>query len=132
MKKEIEDIEDIKVFVNDFYAKVRNDQLIGPIFSETIPGDWQPHLDKMYTFWNAALFGVPGFRGNPFAKHAPLGIELQHFTRWLELFYETIDGNFEGFIAEDAKNRAGLMANMFLNRLQQMNGNPGKAGKIIV
>jgi hemoglobin len=126
MKKEIEDIEDIKVFVNDFYGKVRNDQLIGPVFLEKITGDWQPHLNKMYAFWNAALFGVPGFKGNPFAKHAPLKIDQRHFTRWLQLFYETIDERFEGFIADDAKKRAELMANMFLYRLQQMNGDPDK------
>jgi hemoglobin len=123
MKKEI---EDIKVFVNDFYGKVRNDQLIGPVFLEKITGDWQPHLNKMYAFWNAALFGVPGFKGNPFAKHAPLKIDQRHFTRWLQLFYETIDERFEGFIADDAKKRAELMANMFLYRLQQMNGDPDK------
>ncbi|HTI59510.1 group III truncated hemoglobin [Mucilaginibacter sp.] len=122
MKKEIEDIEDIKVFVDDFYTRVRGDGLIGPIFMQKID-DWQPHLNKMYAFWNAALFGIPGFRGNPFAKHAPLSIGLPHFERWLELFYATIDERFKGYIAEDAKKRAQLMANMFLSRLQQLNGN---------
>lgn len=123
MKKDIIDIEDIKVLIDDFYDKVRKDELIGPIFLEKIPGDWQPHLNKMYAFWNAALFGVPGFRGNPLARHAPLKIDRQHFDRWLELFYETIDHRFKGDIADDAKRRADLMANMFLYRLQQMNGN---------
>ena len=122
MKKEIEGIEDIKVFVNDFYTRVRDDELIGPVFMEKI-ADWQPHLDKMYAFWNAALFGVTGFRGNPFAKHAPLKIDRPHFDRWLELFYATIDERFEGLIADDAKKRAELMANMFLYRLQQLDGN---------
>ncbi|QHS56596.1 group III truncated hemoglobin [Mucilaginibacter sp. 14171R-50] len=122
MKKEIENIEDIKVFVDDFYTRVRTEELIGPIFMENIE-DWRPHLDKMYAFWNAALFGVHGFRGNPFAKHAPLNIGRPHFERWLELFYATIDEHFEGFIAEDAKKRAELMASMFLTRLQQLNGN---------
>jgi hemoglobin len=122
MKKEIEDIEDIKLFVDEFYTRVRTDELIGPIFMEKI-GNWQPHLDKMYAFWNAALFGVPGFRGNPFAKHAPLKIAKPHFDRWLELFYATIDGRFKGFVAEDAKRRAALMADMFLSRLAQLGGN---------
>ena len=80
MKKEIKDIEDIKVFVDEFYTRVRGDELIGPIFMEKIT-DWRPHLDKMYAFWNAALFGVAGFRGNPFAKHAPLKIGPAHFER---------------------------------------------------
>ncbi len=110
MKKEIEDIEDIKVFVDEFYTRVRTDELIGPIFMEKI-SDWRPHLDKMYAFWNAALFGVPGFRGNPFAKHAPLKIEGPHFERWLELFYATLEERFEGYIADDAKKRATFVLN---------------------
>ena len=120
--KEIENIDDIKLFVNEFYARVKADLFIGPIFMETISEDWQPHLNKMYAFWNGALFGVPGFRGNPFAKHAPLKIGPEHFNRWLEIFFSTIDENFEGSVAADAKNRAELMADMFLSRLQKMRG----------
>ena len=123
--KQIEGIDDIKVFVDEFYNKVRMDEFIGPIFNEAID-DWSHHLEKLYTFWNAALFGVAGFRGNPFAKHAPLPIGPDHFSRWLKLFFETIDAHFEGVVAADAKNRAELMAHMFLNRLSQMNGDPGK------
>jgi hemoglobin len=126
--KEIENIDDIRLFVNEFYDKVKSDLFIGPIFMETIPEDWQPHLEKMYAFWNAALFGVPGFRGNPFAKHAPLKIGPEHFNRWLELFFSTIDENFEGHVAADAKNRAELMAYMFLSRLQKM----GAPDKVVV
>jgi len=124
--KDIESIDDIKLFVNEFYGEVKNDALIGPVFLEKIPDDWQPHLNKMYAFWNAALFGVPGFRGNPFAKHAPLKIGPEHFERWLELFHKTIDANFEGSMAADANNRAELMAVMFLNRLQNMTGSSDK------
>jgi len=127
--KEIEDITDIKLFVDEFYSKVRKDELIGPVFCSVITGDWQPHLDKMYAFWNAALFGVAGFKGNPFAKHAPLPIAQLHFDRWLELFYATIDTHFEGPMAEDTKNRAGLMATMFVYKLGKMSGG---ADKVIV
>ncbi|MGN6641279.1 MAG: group III truncated hemoglobin [Mucilaginibacter sp.] len=126
--KDIEDINDIRLLVDEFYGKVRQDNLIGPVFLNVIE-DWQPHLDKMYAFWNAALFGVSGYKGNPFSKHAPLPIEQDHFERWLMLFAETIDEHFEGIIAKDAKNRAGLMANMFLGRLRMMNGG---ANRVVV
>lgn len=126
--KDIEDINDIKLFVDEFYGKVRQDDLIGPVFLSVIV-DWQPHLDKMYAFWNAALFGVSGYKGNPFSKHAPLPIEQGHFERWLMLFAETIDEHFEGVIANDAKNRSGLMASMFLSRLRMMNGG---ANRVVV
>ncbi len=125
MKNDITDLEDIKLFVNEFYLKVQKDDLIGPIFNGKIE-DWEPHLEKMYKFWNAALFGVPGFKGNPFAKHAPLPIAAEHFDRWLLLFNNTIDANFQGNMAAETKNRAILMASMFLKRLQNMTGGPGK------
>ena len=123
--EDIGTIIDIKFFVDEFYNKVRGDKLIGPVFAEKI-SDWQPHLDKMYSFWNAALFGVPGYKGNPFSKHAPLKIDTVHFTRWLSLFTEVIDQNFKGPIADDVKKRAALMANIFLVKLGQMKNGPGK------
>ncbi|MGY0041301.1 group III truncated hemoglobin [Pedobacter sp. NJ-S-72] len=121
MKADIRNLEDIIFFVDKFYEKVQQDELLGPIFAGAIQ-DWGPHLQQMYQFWNAALFGVPGFRGNPFAKHAPLAIDDLHFEQWLILFNETIDGDFEGEMASDAKNRAKLMAKMFLQRLSGMTG----------
>lgn len=123
--KDIIDIKDIQLFVDQFYQKVREDQFIGPIFLAQIE-DWEPHLNKMYAFWNAALFGIPGFKGNPFAKHAPLGLKPEHFERWITLFNQVINKNFEGVMATDVKSRAQLMANMFMKRLALMNGNSEK------
>jgi hemoglobin len=124
--KDIESIADIKLFVDEFYTKVRKDELIGPVFSAVIKGDWQPHLDKMYAFWDAALFSVPGYKGNPFAKHVPLQIAQEHFDRWITLFFDTINAHFEGPIADDTKHRAQLIAAMFVHKLGRMNGGPGK------
>lgn len=125
MKPDILGLNDIVLFVDGFYNKVRQDELLAPIFNNAI-SDWAPHLEQMYKFWNAALFGVAGFKGNPFAKHAPLPIDAKHFDRWLQLFNETIDCYFEGEMAEDAKRRAELMAAMFLNRLDNMKGGSHK------
>ena len=121
--KNIEDIADIKLFVDEFYSKVRQDLLLGPVFSAVITNDWQPHLDKMYAFWNTVLFGVSGYKGNPFSKHAPLQIEQDHFDRWLALFAETINAHFEGEVAEDVQKRAALMAGMFLSKLRYTDPN---------
>lgn len=122
--KDITGLKDIQLFVDEFYNKVREDHLIGPVFDNVI-ADWQPHLEKMYAFWNAVLFGEPGFKGNPFAKHAPLPIIQEHFGRWLELFAETIDANFAGPMAAETKQRAGLMATMFMSKLDRMRNGSG-------
>lgn len=124
MKKDIEGIDDIKLMVGEFYDKVKADPLLGPVFFEKIPGDWQPHLEKMYLFWNAALFGVKGYTGNPFAKHATMPLASAHFERWLLLFNTTVNSLFEGPIAEDAKWRAALMASNFLRRITDLEQSP--------
>ncbi len=128
MKRELTNLEDIVLFVDNFYHKVQSDELIGPIFNAVIK-DWGPHLEKMYMFWNAALFGVPGFRGNPFARHAPLHLQKEHFERWLLLFNETIDTHFSGEMAEETKKRADTMAILFLSKIENMKGG---AHKVIV
>ncbi len=114
--KDIENIDDIKRLVDDFYTKVRADELLAPVFASRID-DWGPHLDKMYRFWNVALFQIREYTGNPFAKHVNLPVNDKHFERWLELFYETLDANFSGSVADDAKRRSLIMANTFYRHL---------------
>ncbi|QHL86523.1 globin [Nibribacter ruber] len=121
-KEDITNIEDIKVLVDEFYTLVRQDELLAPIFLFRLNTYWQAHLEKMYTFWNAALFGVKGYVGNPFAKHATMPVEGEHFNRWMALFTATVDRYFEGPVAEEAKNRAYIMATNFERRIEGMKG----------
>lgn len=119
-KTDIQGINEIKIMVDVFYQKVREDELLAPIFNFRLSAHWEPHLEKMYTFWNAALFGVKGYNGNPFMKHATMELEDEHFERWMNLFSETVNAHFEGPVAEDAKTRAGIMASMFMHKLGQI------------
>jgi hemoglobin len=80
----------------------------------------------MYDFWNAVLFGVAGFKGNPFARHAPLPLQKNHFERWLLLFEQTIDEHYSGELADETKKKAGMMAEMFLSKLSHMKGGSGR------
>ena len=121
-KHDLQGLEDIKLMVNDFYDRVAQDNLLAPIFNYRLSTYWVPHLEKMYTFWNAALFGVKGYTGNPFAKHATMPVEAEHFERWLSLFYNTVDEHFEGPMAEDAKKRAMVMATNFERRIDGLKG----------
>lgn len=123
LRKDIEGIEDIKVLVDMFYDKVAKDELLAPIFNFRLSTHWHPHLEKMYSFWNAALFGQKGYIGNPFAKHATMELTAEHFNRWINMFNETIDENFEGPVADDARRRALIMAENFARRLSHTAGN---------
>ncbi len=122
MKHDIFSLEDVKTLVNTFYDKVREDALLAPIFNKVIKERWPEHLETMYTFWQTVLLGEHTYTGSPFPPHAKLPISKAHFDRWLELFYSTIDEQFEGEIAEEAKWRASKMAEIFqfkIDRYQQ-------------
>ena len=120
-------LDDIKNLVDSFYGKVRKDDLIGPIFDERIQDRWPTHLAKMYTFWQTVLLGEHTYYGSPFPPHAQLPIDEEHFNKWLELFYETLDEHFTGKIAEEAKWRANKMAQMFQYKLQHYKNSPDKS-----
>lgn len=115
-KKDIQNQQDIKILVNQFYNKVQQDEMLAPIFDEKIC-DWESHLHIMYSFWNSILLGDDSYRGQPLFKHVNLKIEAVHFKRWLELFYRTLDDNFEGPIVDLAKERSESIANVFYKRI---------------
>lgn len=115
--KAIENHDDVHLLVVQFYAKIRADELLGPIFNGMIPDDkWPGHLDKLTDFWITNLFGIQKFKGNPVQAHVNTdkavnhSISQVHFGRWLQLWFETIDTYFEGKRADKAKSAARRMA----------------------
>lgn len=113
MDKEIINIEDIKLLVDTFYEKIREDKLLSEIFNNVIQDRWPQHLEKMYKFWQTILLEEHTYYGSPFLPHANLPISEEHFNRWLELFFTTVDELFHGEKAKEAKWRANKMAEMF-------------------
>ena len=57
--KQITSREDVSLLVNTFYGKIRQDELLGPIFNGHIAEEkWPEHLWKLTNFWETNLFGV--------------------------------------------------------------------------
>jgi hemoglobin len=124
MKKDIGNIEDIKLLVNDFYGKVRKDDLLRDIFNNKIEDRWPQHLEKLYRFWQTVLLEEHTYYGSPFLPHAHLPVAKEHFDRWLKLFYETVDEHFAGENATKAKWQAERMAVMFHSKIDYYKNNP--------
>ncbi|MGI4861545.1 MAG: group III truncated hemoglobin [Janthinobacterium lividum] len=81
--------QDIADLVHAFYAKVRSDALLGPVFNAHI-GDWDHHLARIADFWSSVLLGTGRYTGTPMQKHAMLPeLRPELFERWLTLFDET-------------------------------------------
>lgn len=76
--------------VDSFYARIREDAVLGPIFNARI-SDWPAHLKRMKHFWASVLHASGSFSGNPMQKHIAIAdIEEAEFRRWLALFDETL------------------------------------------
>ena len=116
-KKDIENREDIVRLVDTFYARVRKDELIGPIFNNKIGSHWPQHLQKLYDFWESRLFDKDVYNGRPLMMHKTLPIDTQHFDRWIELWFATIDDLFTGAKASEAKARAQNISSFFQEKL---------------
>lgn len=125
-QKEITKIEDIELLVHSFYDKVKIDDKIGPVFNAVIEDRWDVHLEKMVRFWQTVLLKDHTYYGSPFRPHMTLPVGKEHFDRWLSLFKETIEENFEGEKAKEALWRANKMAEMFLMKIKYYQENKSK------
>ena len=122
--KDIENINDIKQFVNSFYGKIREDEMLAPVFALRIKEEgWAAHLQKMYGFWNTVLFRELDYKGNPFPKHMDLPVQQAHFDRWVSLFNQNMDALFAGTIADEAKMRAKSIAGIFSAKIEYFQAN---------
>lgn len=80
----------ISALVDGFYARVRADAMLGPIFAAHI-ADWTPHLRRMKDFWASIMIESGRFNGSPMQKHIALGgLDAAHFAHWLSLWDETL------------------------------------------
>jgi hemoglobin len=79
----------IRELVHAFYAAVRRDPLLGPIFEPRIK-DWPEHLDKLSAFWSSVVLMTGRYKGRPMPVHMAIPeISRAHFERWLALFRAT-------------------------------------------
>jgi len=107
MKKDILTRDDVVLFVNTFYDKVKTSSILGHIFSDVAKVNWDIHFPKMYSFCASILLNEHSFKGNPMVKHIELSkltkMSAIVFSEWLLLFNQTIDNLFKGETADKAK-----------------------------
>lgn len=94
---------DINFLVRSFYEKVKNDKVLGNIFEEIIGHNWEGHIERMSIYWNALILQKKYHYEKEFQKYAKLPIGKKYFERWTFLFFETVNENFAGENADEAK-----------------------------
>ena len=111
--------DQLALLVDRFYAKVREDSVLGPIFNGAI-ADWPEHLEKLTAFWSSIMLTSGRYKGQPMAAHLKHrdAIRPAMFARWLELWRETalqtLDENVAaGVIAKAERIAESLQLGMF-------------------
>lgn len=93
----------IEQVVTTFYARVRRDAVIGPVFLNNLSDDaaiWRTHEAKITDFWANAILHERSYSGNPMMVHSGISaIKPEMFARWLDLFDETLAGELPDQIA---------------------------------
>lgn len=119
-KHDILELEDVQLLVDAFYSKVRENELLNPIFRDKISDEqWPAHLDKMYRFWQTLLLGELTYQGNPLMHHLQLPLTEEHFSEWIRLFHETSNEHFTGEKANEAMTRAEKIRWVFQTKIEQ-------------
>lgn len=91
---ELSELDDpgLRRVVDVFYARVRADPLIGPVFNDAVH-DWPAHLSVLGDFWSSVMLTSGLYKGRPVPAHFKHvdRIKPEMFARWLELWAETTD-----------------------------------------
>lgn len=81
----------LSTLVETFYARVRADPRLGPIFDAEIGDHWGPHLARMKDFWASVTLSSGAYSGRPVPAHQKLtGVSRADFAIWLGLFHQTL------------------------------------------
>ena len=108
------DEQDLARLVARFYAAVRADALIGPVFNDAID-DWPEHLEKLTAFWSSLMLTSGRYKGAPMAAHLKHRARLTPamFERWLALWREATEAEMPPAIARLMQVKADRIAQSF-------------------
>jgi len=107
--------QSLTALAHHFYADVRADALLGPVFEAALHDRWEPHLARMVDFWSTVALGSKRFSGNVFSKHMALrGVTPAHFAAWVLLWGKHTERLFEPDVARELQTVAhGIARNLF-------------------
>lgn len=86
------DDDSLRELVETFYARVRADAALGPVFNDAVH-DWPEHLGRLTDFWSSVMLTTGRYKGQPVPAHKQHGERITPalFDRWLALWREVTD-----------------------------------------
>ena len=103
--------EGLSALVEAFYARVRVDEELGPLFNDAI-ADWPEHLEKLCAFWSSVMLTTGRYKGQPVPAHMKHREQItpELFDRWLNLWRETTDAMMAPSAAQALQEKAQRIA----------------------
>ena len=103
--------DSLRDLVGLFYARVRADPLIGPLFNAAI-ADWPEHLVRLQAFWSSVMLTSGRYKGRPLPAHVRHAdaIDERSFVRWLAIWRETTEELLDPAGARALQEKAALIA----------------------
>lgn len=97
--------------VHSFYARVREDDQIGPLFNAAVE-DWDDHLDRLVRFWSSVMLTSGRYKGSPMAAHRQHAETMTPamFDRWLAIWAEVTNEIVSGPAAAALQTKAAHIA----------------------
>jgi hemoglobin len=128
MTIELNDRAAVKKLVTTFYAEIKKNELLSPIFNQHIMTDkmWEDHFEKLTDFWESILHEKNSFQGRPGAMHmmvqrqSGFTITQKHFDTWLTIWRANIRKNFHGKHVEGAITAAENLGNNFHKKMKMV------------
>jgi hemoglobin len=121
--------EQIAELVDRFYARVRADEALGPIFKAAIGDEWTSHLARMRAFWSSVMLASRTYKGNPMVAHLNLPrLTREHFDRWLEMWRQTAGELCSSPAAEQFISKAEMIAERLLGTISLYHQPPPTTG----
>lgn len=84
---------DIRGLISEFYARVRSDPTLKPVFEDIIGRNWEAHIETVRSFWLYVTGLDRRYNARNFVRaHEKWpAIRAELLPRWLALFRETAD-----------------------------------------
>ncbi len=110
-----------------FYARVRADALLGPLFDDAVH-DWPDHLERLVAFWSSVMLTSGRYKGSPMAAHLRhrAAITPAMFDRWLAIWGDTTDAMMPPAAAAALQAKAARIAESLQLALFFRLGDPGR------
>ncbi|OSZ63225.1 preprotein translocase subunit TatC [Sphingomonas sp. IBVSS1] len=101
----------LQQLVDGFYARVRADSELGPLFNGAV-ADWPQHLQLLGAFWSSVMLTSGRYKGQPLPAHLKhrAAITPAMFRRWLTLWQAESDARLAPDAAAAVQARAERIA----------------------